>query len=551
MSYSRREVGFVDDLTHRLEKAGFNIWLDYRSLIPGTPWAEQINKGLNEADLTLFVVSKESIASPYVELEWRHALEHNKRVLLVLFEAVSLPPELQNLEWVDFRGGYESALKDLISRLNSPRPNEQPIPQSGFRAPFVIFLTTALALLSGVVSLFSFYTILLPWVLVPFAGRVLKRNFDYAQVQTTLWLQPVGLILGLGFFDSMQVIDDRIDAQVFFMYLLMIVSIVTSIALLMLLRSAALQRWGRPEANAPKFANPYKPNNPNPRPVRFYIDHAPQDRLIARHFSRGLVRYKHVPAADAQSAEAVFVLVSRFKTDTEANPETQVVFPVLVQTAQPSEKLSRVQWIDFRRGVRKLDAIAQLLPEPAKLLAALGVRPTNGAQAVLPNIIRATITFLTIMIMMSVASLPLYMVQVLYRWGRDILMSMLFPHLLNYGITIVMFVILSYFSIRALTERRGWLSSFWVFLFVQMALLALTIVQAVLFNGIEELLLLKQIDDEVAHPVTLMQPFLLMVGGVLLLGTYGLFQINTVRRWFPAAIVNLDIIRRWFPARAT
>src|SRR5262249_31720185 len=109
MSYSRREVGFVDDLTHQLELAGFNVWLDYRQLIPGTPWAAQIHKGLQEADVILLVVSKESIASKYVELEWRHVLtEKNKRILLAIFEAVDLPHELEKYEWVDFRGNYEA-----------------------------------------------------------------------------------------------------------------------------------------------------------------------------------------------------------------------------------------------------------------------------------------------------------------------------------------------------------------------------------------------------------------------------------------------------------
>ena len=48
LSYSRREVGFVDQLTDQLQKAGFQVWLDYRSLIPGSPWKTQIEKGLDE-----------------------------------------------------------------------------------------------------------------------------------------------------------------------------------------------------------------------------------------------------------------------------------------------------------------------------------------------------------------------------------------------------------------------------------------------------------------------------------------------------------------------
>ncbi len=35
MSYSRRELGFVDDLVSKLEGEKYNVWLDYRALIPG------------------------------------------------------------------------------------------------------------------------------------------------------------------------------------------------------------------------------------------------------------------------------------------------------------------------------------------------------------------------------------------------------------------------------------------------------------------------------------------------------------------------------------
>ena len=58
MSYSRREVPFVNYLVDDLEDQGFNVWLDYRSLIPGTPWAEQIDKGIAESEVILLVVSR-------------------------------------------------------------------------------------------------------------------------------------------------------------------------------------------------------------------------------------------------------------------------------------------------------------------------------------------------------------------------------------------------------------------------------------------------------------------------------------------------------------
>ncbi len=58
MSYSRRELGFVDDLVKKLEGENYNVWLDYRALIPGSPWNVQIDKGLKESDTVLLVVSQ-------------------------------------------------------------------------------------------------------------------------------------------------------------------------------------------------------------------------------------------------------------------------------------------------------------------------------------------------------------------------------------------------------------------------------------------------------------------------------------------------------------
>src|SRR5689334_9446999 len=117
MSYSRRELGFVDDLVHKLEKETYNVWLDYRALVPGSPWKEQIDQGLSEADTVLLVVSKAAIASDYVALEWRHFLETKQRFILLIFEAVDLPKELEQFEWVDFRGDYQAGLNELLSQL--------------------------------------------------------------------------------------------------------------------------------------------------------------------------------------------------------------------------------------------------------------------------------------------------------------------------------------------------------------------------------------------------------------------------------------------------
>ncbi|MCB9146530.1 MAG: toll/interleukin-1 receptor domain-containing protein [Anaerolineales bacterium] len=380
ISYSRRELGFVDDLVNKLEEK-YQVWLDYRALIPGVPWAEQIDKGLREADTVILVVSKASLGSEFVALEWRHFLEAKKRVILVVFEAVDLPTELEKFEWVDFRGNYKAGLDELFSQLDQPIQEEHPVPETGFKAPAMVWGVAALSILVAILSLGAFWTIFIPIFLVPLPYRIFKRSFDFSRVQVALLALPVALSL------AHLVFIGGVDGHLLTSFLIGMSFGLLGWLLLWLLRSSAMSRWGRPEATALKFANPYDPNVSNPVTVSYYIDHAPEDRFVAEELSGTLKKYGHSQAADIKSAKSVFALISKFKGDTEANPDTQVVFPVMVQTNYDIPRnLSKIQWIDFRPGVRGLDVIAQLLADPAAMLKALGMRPVSS-QTVYPPMI--------------------------------------------------------------------------------------------------------------------------------------------------------------------
>lgn len=544
LSYSRREVGFVDDLSHELEKAGFNVWLDYRVLVPGTPWAEQIDKGLTDAEIILFVVSKSAIASPYVELEWKRGLKDKKRVVLVIFEAVDLPPELEALEWVDFRGNYKAALNELTGLLHAPAQKRERAPQSGFKVPLIVFFTALLAAMAGCASFYSFYTILIPWVLIPFAWRVLKRDFNYTQTQLALWLMPAATFLGFILLFETRILDQaKIDASfseggfswpsfiALLIYISLFLIILLSIVLLLLLRSRAMQRWGKPEATMPQFANLYRPDDSKPRPVNFYIDHAPQDQRVAAELSKGLIKQGHMLTSDLSSAEAVFALISRFKTDTVADPQHQAVFPVLMQTATPSEKLSRVQWIDFRKGVRNVKAIGQLLPQPAKMLSALGVRPASGAQVIVPGVINALMIFMTIEIILNISSPFLYIFQMLYI-GEGARVASMSASFVQYALLMIPIVGLAYLSIRALRERRGWPLSIPAALFAQVVLLLLVMWQT------QQMALPMGLYEEVVRTdlpgFVLAIPFEFLYLGDMLMGLFALFRWKDIYLWFPA-----------------
>lgn len=445
MSYSRRELGFVDDLVSKLEGENYRVWLDYRVLIPGTPWKGQIAKGLEDSDTVLLVVSKASIASKYVALEWQHFLETDKRVILLVFEAVDLPKELEKYEWVDFRGSYKAGLAELFSQLKKPIQEEHPVPETGFKAPLIVWVAGLLSVIVALLSLSEIWTIFIPWILIPLPYRILKRNFNFTQVQTALWALPFASLLSVVVYD-----DPSLDAFVW-------LGLLFGLVLLFVLRSSAMQRWGRPEAIIPKYINPQNPGITNPEPIPFFVDFAPQDRIIAADLTNALKKYGHPQTDRVEDAKAVFALISRFKSDTEADPARQMVFPILIQTNNNiAEKLSKIQWIDFRPGVRGLDAIAQLLPNPKELLKALGMRPVSS-QTVYAPFITALYFFLLFLAVVNIgASLD-------YIFASD---SMIFASDETFGQTILSFIGnmllisgLTYFMIRGLTTRQGWFTS--------------------------------------------------------------------------------------------
>jgi hypothetical protein len=445
MSYSRRELGFVDDLVGKLEAESYNVWLDYRALIPGAPWGPQIQAGLEESDTVLLVISQASLASKYVTSEWHHFLDTKKRVILLIFEAVDLPKELEQFEWVDFRGSYKGGLQELFSQLKQAVREDHTPPETGFKAPLIVWAAIAISIIVALLSLSEIWTIFIPWLLVPLPYRIYKRNFNFTEVQTALWALPIASLLSVMVYD-----DPSLDTIVW-------MGFVFGLILLFILRSPAMQRWGRPEAIIPKYINPHNPKIENPVPVPFYVDYVVQDGAIAKDLIETLKKYGHPQVERVQDAKAVFALISQFKSDTDADPTSQMVFPILIQTNENiSEKLSKIQWIDFRPGVRGLEAIAQLLPRPKELLKALGMRPVSN-QKVYSPFITALYFFIVFLSVVNIGS------SLDYIFASDALFNAsdetFLPTMIGFVLNMILFSAFAYFMVRGLTSRKGIFSS--------------------------------------------------------------------------------------------
>jgi hypothetical protein len=527
MSYSRREVGFIDDLVRNLEQTGYDVWLDYCSLVPGRPWQDQIYQGIQNADVILLVVSKASLSSQNVEVEWRYVIEQNKRVILLVFEAVDLPAELEKYEWVDFRGSYKAGLKELLSQLEQPVVEEHPVPETGFKVPMIVWAAAILSAIVAIYSLSAFWTLFIPWLLFLLPYRIFKRNFNFTQVQAALLILPVAL-----FMTGMTITDEVKLNSVTSAFC---VSLPLIGILVFILRSPAMQRWGKEQATMPRFANPYVPNNPNPQPVSFFVDHAPEDRKVADEMIDVLKKYGHMQTAQLPEAQSVLVLLSRYKSDSSADPEKQVVFPIILQTNRDiSKDLSKVQWVDLRPGVRKLDAIAQLLPEPAKLLKALGNRP-RGNQLVLPAPIMAMMYFLVVLGIFALGSF----FQFFFGLAASDISSDTFgnafgPALFPFLLILIFIGVLLFSMARSLVQRRGRLASFRNFT-IALAVLGFLLLGEVILgaNVFESLAAHEPNINEFASNVTLF-PFLIYIIGGLIMAVFLFTRRKDILLWFPA-----------------
>ena len=88
ISYSRRNLDFVQKLDAALTAKGKAVWFDQKTeplvgILPGAKWWEQIKDGVEAADNFFFVISLSSMASPYCNAEVAYALAHEKRLKIL------------------------------------------------------------------------------------------------------------------------------------------------------------------------------------------------------------------------------------------------------------------------------------------------------------------------------------------------------------------------------------------------------------------------------------------------------------------------------------
>jgi WD40 repeat protein len=124
ISYSRRDLEFVQRLHASLDASGKDVWVDWQDILPTAEWLEEVFEGVESSDNFLFVISPDSLTSEVCARELGHALEQRKRLVPVLrrdADREPMPEALAARNWTFFRDqdDYGASFETLVSALDT------------------------------------------------------------------------------------------------------------------------------------------------------------------------------------------------------------------------------------------------------------------------------------------------------------------------------------------------------------------------------------------------------------------------------------------------
>jgi WD40 repeat protein len=124
ISYSRRDLEFVQRLDASLAERGKDVWVDWQDILPTAEWLEEVYEGVESSDNFLFVISPDSLASEVCARELGHALEQHKRLVPVVRRDARdgpVPEPLAARNWTFFRDedDYSASFEALVSALET------------------------------------------------------------------------------------------------------------------------------------------------------------------------------------------------------------------------------------------------------------------------------------------------------------------------------------------------------------------------------------------------------------------------------------------------
>lgn len=105
ISYAHSDFEFAENLKNRIEKAGFEVWMDEDKLRAGEDWRVEIDEAIKNCLALILILSPASLKSQYVIYEWSFAWGSDKKVIPVLYQSIEnekVHPRLDKRQYLNF-----------------------------------------------------------------------------------------------------------------------------------------------------------------------------------------------------------------------------------------------------------------------------------------------------------------------------------------------------------------------------------------------------------------------------------------------------------------
>lgn len=131
ISHSSKDIKFVNKLAADLRENGIDPWYSENEILVADSIIKRMNEGLKNSSLILAVLSKHSIASPWVTAEidlgiYEEIVNNKPYIIPLILDSCDIPPLLKTKRHVDFRKEYPKAFKELsgfLKNINSFKKN--------------------------------------------------------------------------------------------------------------------------------------------------------------------------------------------------------------------------------------------------------------------------------------------------------------------------------------------------------------------------------------------------------------------------------------------
>ena len=119
ISYSRRDLVFVEQLAVDLKAASLDVWYDLSGLEGGARWRIEIEKAIRASQFVLVVLSPDSVASEWVEEEILFARNLKRNIIPLFYRQCDLPLGYHTRHYIDIRGAnYKRNFGEILRALS-------------------------------------------------------------------------------------------------------------------------------------------------------------------------------------------------------------------------------------------------------------------------------------------------------------------------------------------------------------------------------------------------------------------------------------------------